>query len=156
MILVNVHASIDDKTSPNAFYIAQQFNLAASNQSFKCPFTDKLTLKCDSNEMYRSFDGTCNNLQRPGLGSIETPHKRLLSPEYDDGFSAIRKKSLPTARLVSEVLSSDPFNMQELIWTHLWVIFGQFITHDISSTALTNCNFHFKKNIFTHNIIVFN
>jgi hypothetical protein len=139
MVIASIHASIDERTSPKAFYIAQQFNLAANNESFTCPFIDKLTTECDTKETYRSFDGVCNNLRNPGLGSIETPYKRLLSPQYDDGFSEIRKKFLPPARLASTVLNSDPLNIQERIWTHMWVIFGQFIVHDITSTAVTNC-----------------
>ena len=137
------HASIDDKTSPNAFFIAQQFALASNNETFTCPFNQKL-LECDPNEKYRSLDGTCNNLLNPLLGSIETPHKRLLKPEYEDGFSKPRNKAssgladLPSPRYISLALNSDPENILELIWTNMWVTFGQFIAHDISSTALSN------------------
>jgi len=148
LIIASVHASIDDRTSPRAYYIAQQFNLAANNQPFTCPFTEKLPLDCDSNQVYRSFDGVCNNLKQPLLGSIETPHKRLLSPQYEDGFSALRNSSLRTPRLVSNILSSDPLNMQELIWTHMWVVFGQFIAHDVTATAITNRKHLFIRSLF--------
>ena len=132
---------VDDKTSSNAFSIAQQFTAAISNQTFKCPFVAPSS--CDSTQKYRSFDGICNNLQQPLLGSIETPHKRLLSPEYDDGVGMPKVKSvsgkmLPNPRLLSNTLSMDPMNMQELIWSNLWVIFGQFLTHDITATALSS------------------
>ena len=143
----SVYGLVDDKTSPFAYNIARQFGLALGNRSFQCLFSDQ-SVKCDPRDNFRSFDGTCNNLKQPLLGSAQTPHKRLLRPAYDDGVSRPRSKSvsgnpLPNPRRLSINLSSDPFNTQELIWTHLWVIFGQFLTHDITSTALSNGMFNF-------------
>ena len=143
-LVVLTYASIDDKTTPNAFYIAQAFNEATAKGSneVKCPFPKKT--KCDKNLEYRSLEGTCNNLKNPLWGSIETPFKRFLGPAYDDGFSAPRIKStsgnnLPNPRVVSTTLDSDN-SVFEKIWTHAFVIFGQFLTHDIASTAKTNSN----------------
>ena len=141
-----VSCSVDDKTSSFAFSVAKQFGLAVSNKQFQCPFPKDLS--CDPEVNVRSFDGTCNNLRQPFIGSSQTPHKRVLSPEYDDGISSPRTKSLsgkklPNPRGLSLNLSSDPFNIQELIWSHLWVIFGQFLTHDIAATALSNCMIKF-------------
>ena len=31
---------------------------------------------------YRSFDGTCNNLASPRLGSVNSPYKRMLEAAY--------------------------------------------------------------------------
>ena len=36
---------------------------------------------------YRTFDGTCNNLQNPMWGSSLTPLNRLLRPAYENGFN---------------------------------------------------------------------
>ena len=36
---------------------------------------------------YRTIDGTCNNLQKPLLGSSLTAFKRLLPPAYENGFN---------------------------------------------------------------------
>ena len=139
-----VDSAIDDKTSPNAFLIAKQFRRASLNESYTCPFTDRLAkIKCDATSPYRSFDGTCNNLNSPLLGAIETPHKRFLKPTYDDDVDSLRSNSLPNPRLVSNVVSSDPFNTRERSWTNMWTMFGQFVTHDITSTALINSKIYF-------------
>lgn len=39
---------------------------------------------CPKNR-YRSYDGTCNNLRNPILGTPNTPYNRLLPPKYGDG-----------------------------------------------------------------------
>ena len=140
MFILFSFQKVDDKTSPNAFNIREQFILASTNQPFECPFEEPV---CDSSQKYRTFDGTCNNLRQRLLGSIETPHKRLLPPVYEDGFSAIRVNSflgnsLPNPRLVSQGLNVVESNLQELIWSHLWIIFGQFLAHDMVATALTD------------------
>lgn len=36
---------------------------------------------------YRSFDGTCNNLQHPMWGASLTGFRRVLKPIYENGFS---------------------------------------------------------------------
>ncbi|EJW73790.1 hypothetical protein WUBG_15302 [Wuchereria bancrofti] len=37
--------------------------------------------------MYRSFDGVCNNLEKPLLGAAFRPYFRHLPAEYDDKIS---------------------------------------------------------------------
>jgi len=92
---------------------------------------------CDPNYKYQSFDGSCNNLNKPWLGKTDTPYKRHLQPEYSDNLSAPRsiaqsKNALPNTRVISRALSSD--NSQfENSWTHLGALFGQFLTHDFSA-----------------------
>ena len=137
-----VYASVDDKTTPFAYNVAQAFNQAIS-QKFKrvqCPFSNDI--ECDPSSRYRTAEGTCNNLKNPLIGSIQTPFKRYLSPNYDDGFSAPRVKSvtgntLPNPRFISTQVDSDN-NLFEKIWSSAFVIFGQFLAHDIASTAKTN------------------
>jgi len=139
-LFVAVYASIDDKTSPNAYFIARAFNVAELQQRIQCPFPKNVP--CNPTVRYRTFDGTCNNLKSPLLGSIETPYKRFLKPAYNDGFGSPRVKSssgndLPNPRKISTTLNSDNLAF-ERIWTNMFVIFGQFLTHDIALTAKTN------------------
>lgn len=55
------------------------------------PTIDPATLTCGQppnfcpKSRYRSFDGSCNNLNNPGLGIPQTPYGRLLPPKYGDG-----------------------------------------------------------------------
>lgn len=37
-------------------------------------------------ERFRTFDGSCNNLQQPMKGACYTPYARLLQANYEDGI----------------------------------------------------------------------
>lgn len=43
------------------------------------------SIPCNPRARYRSFDGSCNNLQQPGWGSVNTALVRLLPAAYQDG-----------------------------------------------------------------------
>lgn len=44
------------------------------------------TIACDTESVYRTEDGTCNNLEsNVRLGSANTPFSRYLEPVYTDG-----------------------------------------------------------------------
>lgn len=54
------------------------------------------SIPCNPRARYRSFDGSCNNLQQPGWGSVNTALVRLLPAAYQDGtykraFRSIRR-----------------------------------------------------------------
>ncbi|XP_052871706.1 peroxidase-like [Anopheles cruzii] len=94
--------------------------------------------QCDSSTPYRTFDGSCNNLQNPTWGSANTPYGRLLLPEYGDGISTPRRSKtgydLPSARLVSTSL----FNEQSIVdplTTLVNMQFGQVVAHDMGLRA---------------------
>ena len=108
-----------------------------------CPFNSNIN--CDASTKYRSFDGTCNNLDHPLYGSANTPYKRFLAPKYDDGFNspktlAANNGILPSPRQISATIMNDDFQ-SEARFSHFFTIFGQFITHDMTSLASTTCNF---------------
>ena len=46
-----------------------------------CPETPK----CNPNSMYRTIDGSCNNLRNPNFGQVFTPLQRLIPNAYADG-----------------------------------------------------------------------
>ena len=95
--------------------------------------------------MFRTIDGTCNNLKKPLLGSSGTAFKRLVPPSYEDGISSLRgtlqsqKKIVsvdpflppnPSVRLVSETVILN-LQQDEIPFTHLLMQWGQFLDHDI-------------------------
>lgn len=40
---------------------------------------------CDRDAIFRTIDGTCNNLDMPMLGAAKTPFGRLVQNTYEDG-----------------------------------------------------------------------
>jgi len=75
-------------------------------------------------------------------GSIDTPFQRYLTVTYDDGSNSARQtstngSSLPNPRTISLNISppSPSTNVLEFNITHLYTIFGQFLTHDITGVS---------------------
>uniref|UniRef100_A0AC34R5D8 ShKT domain-containing protein n=1 Tax=Panagrolaimus sp. JU765 TaxID=591449 RepID=A0AC34R5D8_9BILA len=94
---------------------------------------------------YRSFDGTCNNLQHPLRGAAFREYIRQLPPEYENGFSepisftsALRPTPREASRVMlssAQVVTHDSFNSMMMQW-------GQFMSHDMAKTTLqpsANC-----------------
>uniref|UniRef100_A0A8R1HQD5 peroxidase n=1 Tax=Caenorhabditis japonica TaxID=281687 RepID=A0A8R1HQD5_CAEJA len=86
---------------------------------------------------YRSMDGTCNNQQNPIKGAAFTAFSRLMPADYDDGFNTLvsaSRRNRPNPREVSVFLLSSerslPGHANSLI-----MLFGQFVSHDITSNA---------------------
>ncbi|XP_053671837.1 peroxidase-like [Anopheles nili] len=103
--------------------------------------------QCDANTPYRTFDGSCNNLQNPSWGSANTPYGRLLPAEYGDGLSTPRRSKtgvdLPPARLLSLSMFTEP-NVLDPRMSLVNMQFGQLVAHDMglragSSDAVSCC-----------------
>ncbi|XP_049527133.1 chorion peroxidase isoform X3 [Dermacentor silvarum] len=105
--------------------------LATLNASLTC----EPKPACDPSKAYREIDGSCNNLEHPDWGKTDSCLRRVLSPAYADGVSKPRLacdgSPLPSARLVSMTLHEQK-NVTHKNLTHLAMIFGQFVTHDIT------------------------
>ncbi|XP_058126857.1 peroxidase-like [Anopheles ziemanni] len=89
------------------------------------------------NSLYRSFDGTCNNIQNPTWGTVNTPFSRLIPANYGDGKSSppVAKDGtdLPNARLLSvEVFEEDVQNSPDFTLVNMQ--FGQIVAHDMALT----------------------
>jgi len=116
-------------------------------QNASCPFASN-SIVCDPTNKYRSFDGTCNNLNFPLYGSVNTPYQRFLQPEYADGTNLPRgktldgKDSLPSPRVLSKSLFSKTA-LQEDDWLLIYVHFGQFVAHDLSQNSISSGNLIF-------------
>lgn len=90
---------------------------------------------------YRSADGSCNNrLHLSSWGVALRPFRRTLPPDYADGVSAPRVASngdpLPSAREIS-IKVHRPMYRDDPNFTVMLAVWGQFIDHDITATALT-------------------
>ena len=97
---------------------------------------------CPSTLKFRLHDGTCNNEFKPLWGSARKPFRRMLEPEYNDSLSAPRTdsvlhKELPPSRQISLCLQNKTENLEENGLNMLFVMFGQFLEHDIISIAAT-------------------
>ncbi|CAH1724815.1 unnamed protein product [Aphis gossypii] len=110
-------------------------SLATTNEDYFKQCAPVVT--CNPNDKYRTYNGSCNNLQNPSWGAALTPFYRLMNAEFDDGNNTFRVqldgKPLPSARLVGLKL----FYMREIhnfdhANNELLVPWGQFLTHDVS------------------------
>ena len=100
-------------------------------------------IPCDPNEVFRTIDGTCNNLRNPSFGAINTQFSRLIPADYGDGISTLRRgvngKELPNARDVSRMVhgsNAHRANPNSTQLSHLAMNFGQFIDHDTTLAAV--------------------
>ena len=91
-----------------------------------------------SGVIYRSIDGSGNNLAKTAVNAIGTDYRRLGAAHFSDGVSALRT-DLPNARTVSNLVvagSGDTANAEGL--SGMMYAWGQFIDHDINLTLSDN------------------
>ncbi|CAK1544082.1 unnamed protein product [Leptosia nina] len=92
---------------------------------------------------YRTYDGSCNNLENPGWGIPQQPYKRLLPFNYADGISkfpvSVTGEELPNVREISQTAFPDKV-VQDPKWNLNAQQWGQFVSHDMSLTASTDSN----------------
>ncbi|CAI5442646.1 unnamed protein product [Caenorhabditis angaria] len=95
--------------------------------------------------MYRTLDGTCNNLEKPMQGSAFRRFIRHFPPQYDDGKGepvASINKTRPSAREANRVMLSSAQSVVHDKFNNMMMQFGQFLSHDMSKTTLqpsANC-----------------
>lgn len=124
--------------------ISQLIDKAKWSPKFKCANrTDDNKLLCPSNHTvrYRSFDGNCNNLNYPTLWGVAlTGFRRNLPPRYSDGIGSPRtttkNRTLPEATTVSAKVHR-PLYRNDPNFTVMLAVWGQFLDHDITATALS-------------------
>ncbi|XP_026670938.1 peroxidase-like [Ceratina calcarata] len=95
---------------------------------------DMYRRRCEKSR-YRTYDGSCNNLQNPTWGMANTRYGRLLPGNYGDGVRSptlsVTGAELPPSRLVSYTLF-PPVDVDDPIWTLAAMQWGQIITHDMA------------------------
>lgn len=93
---------------------------------------------CEINSKYRTYDGSCNRPKQWGASMI--PYRRSIPPDYADGINEPRKgcdgTDLPTAREIS-LRIHPPASSNNPDFTVMLAVFGQFLDHDITATALS-------------------
>ncbi|KAM7364650.1 peroxidasin homolog pxn-2-like isoform 2-T3 [Cochliomyia hominivorax] len=101
-------------------------------------------IKCDFNAKYRRSSGICNNKNHPRhYGAALIPYRRMVNPDYADGISQPRgvlkngTNLLPPAREVSLKIYRASYETDSN-FTVMLAVFGQFLDHDITATALTS------------------
>ncbi|XP_060516076.1 lactoperoxidase isoform X2 [Cylas formicarius] len=99
---------------------------------------------CNVYQKYRSYDGSCNNLRHSALfGVANTPFRRGLPADYADGISQPRASRsgtpLPSARVVS-IEVHRPYYREDLKFSVMLAVWGQFLDHDITATAPSRKN----------------
>ena len=82
---------------------------------------------------YRTFDGTCNNLDYPLRGAAEVPFLRLIPPEYEDGIGLPVGWSTPrpSARHISQRIIAAKEVTPSKEFTLMLMQMGQFLDHDL-------------------------
>ncbi|XP_046556440.1 peroxidase-like protein [Haliotis rubra] len=80
---------------------------------------------CNITNIYRSSDGSCNNLANPTWGMSDTPRRRYLTPQYDD----VPDWSAPLS-------TPDDKTPKLKFISNMLVQWGQFLVFDITSTPV--------------------
>jgi peroxidase len=106
---------------------------------------DLVVPECDPTYKYRSYDGSCNNLQHPTWGMLHSVFARIFEPRYSDGIElppvAADGSELPNARKIISSLLQDqdvPDNVSLIV-----AQWAQFIAHDfavgLGKTGVDDC-----------------
>ena len=105
---------------------------------------------------YRSYDGTCNNLDHPLWGASEVPFKRLQQPAYEDGLGLPVGwgGGKPSARNISQKLLSTQEVTSHTNYTHMLMQVGQFLDHDLDLAPITPSDIAFDSSIYSPNRLV--
>ncbi|XP_046342528.2 peroxidasin-like isoform X1 [Haliotis rufescens] len=119
-------------------YRAKLFSGTPTVDDSGCP----KSVACNANDMFRSANGSCNNLENPDWGQSFIALRRFLPPQYADGISLPRTTGsdgtpLVSPRLVSTTLhTADVDATSQSDVTHMVMQWAQFLDHDFASTAV--------------------
>lgn len=85
--------------------------------------------------LYRSFDGTGNNIANPSLGAVDTQLLRLVPSDYADNIAVPAGPQRPSARIISNHVASQSTLVPNAEGVSSMVFqWGQFLDHDIDLT----------------------
>ena len=90
--------------------------------------------------IFRTFDGSCNNKRQTKYGQALTPVQRILPNAYADQVISPRRStsagSLPSARVVSNTVTTKDAEGPSRVNTALLMSVGQFIDHDLTHVPM--------------------
>ncbi|XP_019354171.1 probable oxidoreductase PXDNL isoform X2 [Alligator mississippiensis] len=128
----------NDLVSPH--YLSLIANLSGCTAHRRFPDCSNICF----HQKYRSYDGTCNNLQYPMWGASLTAFERILKPVYENGFNIPRGFNhdtlyngypLPLPRLISTEMVGTETVTPDDRYTHMLMQWGQFLDHDLDQTV---------------------
>ncbi|XP_059580086.1 probable oxidoreductase PXDNL isoform X4 [Alligator mississippiensis] len=138
MLLTVTKFRYNDLVSPH--YLSLIANLSGCTAHRRFPDCSNICF----HQKYRSYDGTCNNLQYPMWGASLTAFERILKPVYENGFNIPRGFNhdtlyngypLPLPRLISTEMVGTETVTPDDRYTHMLMQWGQFLDHDLDQTV---------------------
>lgn len=130
-------------TRQQALFGLEQVSLRNTALYDNCPVKSEetSTQPCPAySAMFRTLDGTCNNVDNAEWGAAFRPFARFLPPDYSDGIEQLRESvmggALPNPRRVSDTVHRA-LNRPSYKITMMVMQWGQFLDHDLTSTAQT-------------------
>ncbi|XP_026681659.1 peroxidase-like [Diaphorina citri] len=117
-----------------------EIKLSPTSLGKKCPSGSNPAF-CSGDLRFRSQDNACNHRSHPAWGMANTPYRRLLFPQYDDGLSTPRGSSrshpLPSPRVISVGLTLDE-DRPDRHSTLALMQWGQFVYNDVAHTVTSH------------------
>lgn len=126
--------------------VASSTKLSDIIKELNCSVLEPDCSNTEYHSHYRTYDGSCNNLDNPLWGAANTPFSRMLDPIYYDvnglsdpaGFpDQPFAPDLPSPHRVSKefVIHTTEASGNKQQYSHMMMQWGQFLDHDISFTA---------------------
>lgn len=99
---------------------------------------------CSPTSRYRTINGSCNNVKHANdWGVAYSKFSRMLPPVYGDGIgeprTSVDNGELPAASVISTVVHRPTYK-SDPDFTVMLAVWGQFMDHDITATALSRGN----------------
>ncbi len=89
----------------------------------------------NTERVYRSIDGTDNNVVERSIGAAATQLRRAMPADYNDGISTLAGPGRESARFISNTVAAQDVSIPNTdgLSDFLWQ-WGQFLDHDIDLT----------------------
>ena len=134
---------------PGSFLTKEEIARIQQETLAECPTVQVPNCSSDEVRVFRTIDGTCNNLDKPLLGAAGQNFRRLTPPHYEDGIQQPRGF---LQSINQDILNRDPFEppnpsareasrtvilpnpIDDDRQSHILMQWGQFLDHDMDLT----------------------